>query len=903
MLQTALSYVLPASNIESNGVNSVTASRQDLDAYSRSKPDSRQKNVKAGAKKDGKGDSLLVSGQNDVKAGAKKNGKENYLLVSGPKNEVAGVKKDGKGDSSLVSGQKSEVVAAKKGRKENSLVPKISKKALAGNKENGVAPSKAKTEAKSHAASRKKARVLKAKMAPNEVRKTSQGNDVAKKENPTKPKPSSKQKPHSAKPTKQLVSKANLKTDLGKKTKADVSSDSEEDILANLIRSKPKPKVDFRTMSCLPSAADIANKDLHVPKEKDQNCDLIERQFRLLREDICQPIREELSILLSKDSKVDKRKLSMLKQQTFEQVSFWDIDIPDHGTPSVLTSFLKPMDRHRRAGKDFWERNKKLLGKGSMVAFIRSGKLLRIGTVASKNTETLCKDGHFAKIGICFHDQDELEQTLSELRDGSMVSQTQMVQLSTTVFGTEPILKFLKQLKEVPMKDILEDFVEVESENSDESEDYDASENSDESEDYDDASENSDESEDYDDASENSDDDDDPPENSNLKDLDEVQRASFEKAFTDTVSLIQGPPGTGKSYIGALIAKSLVDTQERVLCVCYTNHALDQFLEELLDKGVDENCMVRLGSSPKMSDRISKISMRQQTRGHSPRSYSQDTFNVSWGKLKGKLEECRRNVTRETLMLTKAVNMENYLKSNEPRAFQSFTVVTTNLVGKKGKTVNFDYLWKSWINGAGLSDTISSGIRNTALWKKTKQERIDMWCGWKETIRRQSQNVANIKSFMEKANRQLNKLQGLATFSNFDAIKGKLVIGCTTTGAAMHRDILERFNANTVIVEEAGEVLEAHVLGSLTSDTSGLILIGDHQQLRPKVNNYEFQVESKKGFNLNKSLFERLVLSGFPHTSLECQHRMHPDISKVVRNMTYPNLRDAEGVEKLPMLL
>jgi superfamily I DNA and/or RNA helicase len=42
-------------------------------------------------------------------------------------------------------------------------------------------------------------------------------------------------------------------------------------------------------------------------------------------------------------------------------------------------------------------------------------------------------------------------------------------------------------------------------------------------------------------------------------------------------------------------------------------------------------------------------------------------------------------------------------------------------------------------------------------------------------------------------------------------------------------------NAGIVLVEEAGELLEAHVLTSLSPSTKHLILIGDHKQLRPKV--------------------------------------------------------------------
>ncbi|KAG1814632.1 uncharacterized protein BJ212DRAFT_1361013 [Suillus subaureus] len=55
-------------------------------------------------------------------------------------------------------------------------------------------------------------------------------------------------------------------------------------------------------------------------------------------------------------------------------------------------------------------------------------------------------------------------------------------------------------------------------------------------------------------------------------------------------------------------------------------------------------------------------------------------------------------------------------------------------------------------------------------------------------------------------------------------------------------------------------------------NTSQMILIGDHKQLRPKVNNYKLTVEKGDGFELNRSLFERLVLKGFPHETLTVQH-------------------------------
>jgi hypothetical protein len=49
-----------------------------------------------------------------------------------------------------------------------------------------------------------------------------------------------------------------------------------------------------------------------------------------------------------------------------------------------------------------------------------------------------------------------------------------------------------------------------------------------------------------------------------------------------------------------------------------------------------------------------------------------------------------------------------------------------------------------------------------------------------------------------------------------------------------------------ILVEEAGEVLEAHVLAALTPSTKQLIMIGDHQQLRPKVESYNLTVSGGK---------------------------------------------------------
>ena len=56
-------------------------------------------------------------------------------------------------------------------------------------------------------------------------------------------------------------------------------------------------------------------------------------------------------------------------------------------------------------------------------------------------------------------------------------------------------------------------------------------------------------------------------------------------------------------------------------------------------------------------------------------------------------------------------------------------------------------------------------------------------------------------------------------------------------------------------MEEAAEVFEAHVLACLSRSVEHLVLVGDHEQLRPKANVYELQAVSR-----------RYELQAVPHT-------------------------------------
>ena len=51
----------------------------------------------------------------------------------------------------------------------------------------------------------------------------------------------------------------------------------------------------------------------------------------------------------------------------------------------------------------------------------------------------------------------------------------------------------------------------------------------------------------------------------------------------------------------------------------------------------------------------------------------------------------------------------------------------------------------------------------------------------------------------------------------------------TTTGAAKFKDKLKDLGSKVMIVEEAAEILESHVIAALIPNLEHLILIGDHK--------------------------------------------------------------------------
>lgn len=344
-----------------------------------------------------------------------------------------------------------------------------------------------------------------------------------------------------------------------------------------------------------------------------------------------------------------------------------------------------------------------------------------------------------------------------------------------------------------------------------------------------------------------------------------------------------------------------------MLVVCYTHHALDDFLGELLDRGIPESDIVRLGSAKKASMRVKHLAISELL--HSNRSMSRDQGLI--------LDILRQNISTQASVLRDAFvefrearsnkkDLLEYLEfqSSDSRLFEAFHVPEEEggrvRVGKKGKAIDPFYLIDRWCTGknAGTYDRVV-GRRYPQIWQMSPPSRFELLDRWKEEILEET--VKRVRELGTAYNASLGIVNSILLERELPLMRQKRIIACTTTAAAKYVKAIQSINPGVVIVEEAGEILESHVLTALGPDTKQLVLIGDHKQLRPKVH-HDLSVEKGDGYDLNRSLFERLVLKGYPHQTLLTQHRMRPEISSLIRKLTYPDLVDDSSTMGRPDL-
>ncbi|KAL6872438.1 P-loop containing nucleoside triphosphate hydrolase protein [Trichoderma longibrachiatum] len=385
--------------------------------------------------------------------------------------------------------------------------------------------------------------------------------------------------------------------------------------------------------------------------------------------------------------------------------------------------------------------------------------------------------------------------------------------------------------------------------------------------------------------------------------LRDAQLQSLIKGLENPVGQIQGPPGTGKSFIGAIIARVLMElTDYRILVLSYTNHALDEFIHDLMKIGIDGSDMVRIGSKATAHTEHLKLdALAKATRISFEVRALLDVAKLAQQEAKTQLEDLMGNL-KSQVRQQEVLDMLEFSDFGASlwNAFQVPDDMT--IVGKNNKSLQPVDVYDAWLRGQHWS---SLGMLGQVMdpeyhevWEIQPPTRIALHVQWANHIRQEQ--IDEFAQLAETSDSLYRQIDSLYKESKRNIVREKRIIGCTTTGAAMYQSIIRAASPDIVLVEEAGEILEAHIITSLGPSVKQLILIGDHKQLRPKVNNYNLTVEKGEGFDLNVSLFERLIRQGHDFATLQEQHRSHPDISQFARLLAYPELKDVPKTSSYP---
>ncbi|XP_046375700.2 NFX1-type zinc finger-containing protein 1-like [Haliotis rufescens] len=506
----------------------------------------------------------------------------------------------------------------------------------------------------------------------------------------------------------------------------------------------------------------------------------------------------------------------------------------------------------------------------------------------------------------------------------------------------------------------------------------------------------------------------------NLLHLNVSQRTALRNALMREFVLIQGPPGTGKTYLGIKILKVLLHNsqvwlqgQEKlpILIVCYTNHALDQFLEGILK--FFKGRLIRVGARSKseIMQEYSLKNARQRARdlkslpltvheGKLETLRAMDSLKAEIHTTAAKLEVAEREIVHERCLkeyMTKAI-VRSFSVGNEYETCQIVTWLGIKKslfdIEEEGEylqhqleerkladedeedeyeeeeemidiSVNhrnqrqleedlidsddeYDYddirskaqgldadiqhvrrecmglditnldastvtmfmppqqktiyeekqrqkrslkvrLIKKLRSTERMKSSEAASVRY--IWKLQLKDRWRMYRYWVHVL---CQNAKETIRDKESDYRRLTKqYKEVLMQEDRTILQNCSIIGMTTTAAARYQKVLNEIGPKIIVVEEAAEVLEAHIVGTLSRRCQHLILIGDHLQLRPNPTVHDLA----KKYNLEISLFERMVNSGLPHDTLLWQHRMRPEIADIIRPL-YKDLKDDKSVQK-----
>lgn len=247
--------------------------------------------------------------------------------------------------------------------------------------------------------------------------------------------------------------------------------------------------------------------------------------------------------------------------------------------------------------------------------------------------------------------------------------------------------------------------------------------------------------------------------------------------------------------------------------------------------------MVRLGS--KSTSRTERALLRNQ--GSNFRLGRNDWTSIT--ELKQQLQDVATKLKHAfdqyKVAKVHANDILAYLEFEEPDFFEAFSVPQSEdgeiLVGRNGRQILPTYLLEQWMRGrdAGILKTHNHITSAKTIWTTPQVARFQRVSEWQAAIIRE--RVSEFVRYAKLYDATREQLEATFARKDTEILKAKRIVGCTTTAAAKYTQVLQSASPEVLLVEEAGEILESHVLTALGGNKEQLILIGDHKCVRPEV--------------------------------------------------------------------
>ncbi|EQB51524.1 hypothetical protein CGLO_08927 [Colletotrichum gloeosporioides Cg-14] len=370
--------------------------------------------------------------------------------------------------------------------------------------------------------------------------------------------------------------------------------------------------------------------------------------------------------------------------------------------------------------------------------------------------------------------------------------------------------------------------------------------------------------------------------------LDGSQVVALQSMITKELSIIQGPPGTGKTHTSMAALKVLLSTQPvdvPIIITAQKNDTVNELLSRCHKQGVN---FIRLGGRAR-NDAVFQRTLFNLRAIHRGKARRRDQFQKRLDFLKSQakilLQRCFPPF-RQQLMLPEHLQVVGLITLRQCASIMVNWNGSLNTIAGDVSRHPFG----PWLG----NETLAIGPHQSIHVPFISDNGAGEVLGSEEGEHNSSTNIASTRLALTRVFERINditrELKVVRWQEDIETIQesGARIIGCTTTGLTKYRGLIAAMQPRVMMIEEAAETREANITAALFPTLQQMILVGDHMQLAPHADVLEL---SKPPFNLNVSLFQRLVERGMEYSSLHIQRRMAPEIRRLLSGW-YPLLVD-----------